>query len=373
MKNRIKTILCLTCTAVFFSSVLTGCSKNAATPTEQKAVQSSSEAATEPEKIPLTPPAETTASSEPEKQSHIAFQPKVCSKYMHEVFGDTMCEAWYHMVDAMMAGKDTFACPDQETFEWMIGQFPHRCFPVVEGLVSAPTKSEQAVTDGIAHFEYTVPLTEFQEKVSQFAETIEDILNQTIKEDYSDFEKAFALYQYFSENYTYDYELYDSMKEDIVHARETTACHVFDEKSGICCELSTAYTYLLMQVGVNATIMMGDSNSYDEGHQWSYVDLNGKNYHIDPTFALGSNSLDCFLMSDEQRYNEGGFVKDTFIITSCYAQEHKTPKYSAEDDTFSELWDKRIAEIDCKKDTLYVWYEDENARTKLTRFSYQGY
>ena len=56
--------------------------------------------------------------------SHYVFQPKVCSVYMEEVFGKDMCDAWFNLVDAVLAGEDTFACKDQYTYDWMMGSFP---------------------------------------------------------------------------------------------------------------------------------------------------------------------------------------------------------------------------------------------------------
>ena len=47
------------------------------------------------------------------KESHYTFQTKVCSPLMEEVMGTKMKEAWFSFVDAVMEGRDTFACPDQ--------------------------------------------------------------------------------------------------------------------------------------------------------------------------------------------------------------------------------------------------------------------
>lgn len=57
-------------------------------------------------------------------KGHYVFNPKVCSVFMEEVFGSDMCEAWYNLVDAVLKGEDTFACKDQYTYDWMMGQFP---------------------------------------------------------------------------------------------------------------------------------------------------------------------------------------------------------------------------------------------------------
>ena len=139
-------------------SLLTGCRNQPELSAEHAAVPAAGTAVSEAETTTTTTTRteETTAQTEPEKVSHFSFQPKVCSEYMEEVFGEKMCQAWFSMVDAMMEGRDTFACPDQDTFDWVIGQFPYRCFPVVEGLIDYPADREHAVSDGVGHFSYTV-------------------------------------------------------------------------------------------------------------------------------------------------------------------------------------------------------------------------
>ena len=77
-----------------------------------------------------TPPAPTEAPTETppltpeitdEPETPFVFRPKVCSVYMREIFGDTMCEAWSDLVDAVMAGEDSFPCPDKHTYNWVMG------------------------------------------------------------------------------------------------------------------------------------------------------------------------------------------------------------------------------------------------------------
>ena len=62
--------------------------------------------------------------------------PKICSVFHEEVFGKTMCETWFNLVDAVMAGEDHFACPDQHSYDWVMGQFPEQCFPILKQLIS---------------------------------------------------------------------------------------------------------------------------------------------------------------------------------------------------------------------------------------------
>ena len=99
-------------------------------------------------------------------------------------------------------------------------------------------------------------------------------------------------------------------------------------------------TYLLLQAGVQATTMSGN-RSYDKaGHQWSFVRIDGKNYHIDPTYALGTGGDLCyFMMNDAQREAEDCYDPSTFYAVSHYSRENPHPDYTADDDTFRPLWD----------------------------------
>ena len=302
----------------------------------------------------------------PEKAAaHYTFQPKVCSIYMEEIFGRDMCEAWFSLVDAVMAGEDTFQCKDQYTYSWVMGQFPNKCFPILTELIDYAYDRSHAVKDGVARFTYLVPPEEARARIGAFAEQIEGILNQVLEDDYSDFEKALALYEYFSDTYTYDYETAQRTYETYVD--DVSAYRFFEGGTGICHEISTAYSYLLMQARVEATTMMGPA------HEWSYVRINGQNYHIDPTFVITHrDSLAYFMMSDGQR-RKTGFDKDGFIITSNYSQDHTHPAYEADDDTFQPLWTLLFEGFSHEKHTVTGMTESEYGEWYSVDFDYAGY
>ena len=307
---------------------------------------------------PLTP-AET--------DGRMHFQPKIASQYLSEAFGEPMVETWFNLVDAVMAGKDTFACPDQNTYNWVMGQFPNKCFPVLTELIDYAYDRENSVVDGVASFTYRVPREEAAAKIAAFAALVEDILNETMKPDYSDFEKAVSLFVYFEDHYTYDYkaaEDNDNGKADYV-----STYRLLTGKTGICHEISCAYSYLLMQAGVNATTMMGGN------HEWSMVRLNGKNYHVDPTFALGDEGdLNYFLMTDEKRCEDGSFSKDGFTFCSNYTQEHPHKDHTADDDTFRELQNGIFDSLDHENHILnYRIFSDMTWQWETRPFDYKGY
>ena len=338
MRKIIAVIICITMLFTFG----TGC-----TPKEQPAEQPQEE----PENVR-------------EEEYRFTFDPKAVSGYWREIFGDTMVQTWCNLVDAAMAGEETFECPDQYTYDWVIGQFPEKCFPVLGELIE---NYYDPVENGIAHLHYKTSREEFEEKVAKFTAQVEDILNATMKEDYTDLEKALSLYSYFCTTYDYDYDTYYKMEDEY---QDYIRCYrLFEEGTGICQEISTAYSFLLTQAGVDATIMMGGD------HAWSYVRINGKNYHVDPTFGLGEQvSLDYFMMTDDQReatYWECS--RDTNTLASVYTQEKDCGTYAADDETFSPLWDSWLEDFDHAKHIIHYSRYDDNGDLQIQEFSYEGF
>ena len=311
--------------------------------------------------------AETAEDAVDEERGHYVFQPKVCSVYLEEVFGKTMCETWFNLVDAVMAGEDSFACPDKETYNWVMGQFRDKCFPPLVELIDYTYDRSKPVKNGVATFEYTLPREEVAQRIADFAAQIEDILNTALRDDYSDFEKALALYEYFAENYTYDHE---TAAYNLGYPNWICCYRVFETGTGICQEFSVAYAYLLMQVGIDATNMSGHRAWDHASHQWTYVRMNGHNYHIDPTYVIGDHTLSYFMMNDARREDADGYPREDYVITSNYAQDHPHLEYTAEDDSFSALWGGELILLDHEMQCLVYNTVDEDGTGVTRRFSY---
>ena len=158
MKKLIKIILCVTMIFIFTA----GCGDNNQPAEEPVTIQDND---TETETV---------------SGYRFTYDPKAVPQYWKDIFGDEMIQAWYNLVDAALAGEDTFECPDKETFDWVIGQFPEKCFPMLGELIES---SYEPVENGIAHFRYTTSREEFGEKMTKFTAQVEDILNKTMKED----------------------------------------------------------------------------------------------------------------------------------------------------------------------------------------------
>ena len=306
-----------------------------------------------------------------ERQAHYEFRPKVCSVFMDEIYGETMREAWYALVDAVMAGENTFACPDQFTYDWVMGQYPDRCFPVLKEIITYAYDRGNCVHGGVAEFEYLVPPDEAQRRIADFASMIEGILNETLEDGWSDLEKALALYEYVAENWEYDWVTFALNEEGYVEY--LSAIRVFDTRTGICQEVSVAYSYLLLQAGVEAGVMSGKREYDSMGHQWSYVRMNGRDFHIDATYGMGNGWLCYFMMDDAQRYAEDCYAAENFTITSNYAQDHPHRDYAADDDTFSPLWSGTFRELLPDEDLIRYTVYGPGGEEDVLEFSYAGW
>ena len=124
-----------------------------------------------------------------------------------------------------------------------------------------------------------------------------------------------------------------------------------------------------MQVGVDAMTVMGSN------HEWSYIRLNGNNYHIDPTFALSMTQGDLcyFLMSDEKRCEDGMFQKANFTYCSNYSQDHPHPDYDASDTSFGDLQYGYFDSLDHENQILYYRTFYDFSGMSVKAFEYKGF
>jgi transglutaminase-like putative cysteine protease len=236
---------------------------------------------------------------------------------------------------------------------------------VLTELIDFAYDREHSVIDSVASFTYLVPREEAARRIGEFARQVEGILNDVLEDDYSDFEKALALYDYFSRNYHYDYETEQKMYTIFVDY--TTTYRLFATGTGICFEIARAYSYLLMQAGVDASTVMGNA------HEWSCARINGITYHVDPTYALDTwSSLAYFMMTDAQR-EATGHGKDGFVFVSNYSQDHPHPDYTAADDTCAPLWERQLDAFFPQENVLRCWQYTAGWEKDYLDFDYTGY
>ena len=335
-------------TVLVTACILAGCSATVDVTTASSAVVTeTAEAVTET----------TEATTTTEARGHYEYKPVVMSSIFLDIMGEDMFDAYKNYIKAVQNGEEEFAVKSENDYDWMLGQFPSNFQPVYE--VYTESNYAGAFKDGKATFQYKIPKEELAQKQAEFEEMVTGILNEVLRDDYSDVEKVLALYIYFANNYTYDYDTYNKMSDEAVQG--ICAYRFFTTKHGICAECSAAFSFMLLQAGVDAVGCGGNRESDGEGHAWTYVTINGKNYHVDPTFAMESgNCLSYFMMTDEQRYNEGGFKQEENRVACHYKSDRNGSEYTADDDFFAPLWGKYLTSFDTEKKIIYYTDIDGN-------------
>lgn len=339
-----------TVTVILTVCVLSGCSA-VTTPTTNGTTESETSIETSES---------TEATTTTEARGHYEYKPVVMSSIFLDIMGQDMYDAYKNYIKAVQNGEEEFAVKSENDYDWMLGQFPSNFQPVYE--VYTESNYAGAFKDGKATFQYKIPKEELAQKQAEFEEMVTGILNEVLRDDYSDVEKVLALYIYFANNYTYDYDTYNKMSDEAVQG--ICAYRFFTTRHGICAECSAAFSFLLLQAGVDAVGCGGNRESDGEGHAWTYVTINGKNYHVDPTFAMESgNCLSYFMMTDEQRYNEGGFKQEENRVACHYKSDRNGSEYTADDDFFAPLWGGTLVSFDHNKKLIYYIDADGNPKT----------
>ena len=333
------------------SLVLSGC----AVKNDTKAKESVAEPAVTTEDTVQTELTEEPVSTTVE-EIPFEFNPHVYNAMLSATYGDEYRDAFFNLCDALRAGEDTFECASKEAYDWCMNEltlselFPVACMTVTDKSTDGSLNYE----NGTGRIYYTIPVEEFVQRQSEFEEEITEILNTYVKSSYTDFEKCLALYDYMVSEYVYDYN------DEWMGTGVGASYFCFKEKRGLCSSLADIYAYLLMQVGVDAIHVshFGEGNA----HAWTFVTVNGKGYHIDPTWGLKIDYsskkfyLDCFMMTDNDRANSGYPAEGLSVPLLPYNYANQCTEYSYVADDDSYRFPPYTACTGYDTDNNIIWY-----------------
>ena len=327
---------------------LTACGTNASNATNVTSISV--------EDMPLSAePADATTTQNNSIQAVNAFNPHVFSKRATTIFGEKTRDSFFKLCDALKNGEDTFECPDEETYRACIdGELLNYYFPAAASSVAIELSS--GYENGVGKIKYLEDKNEFLAKEKAFEDKVIKTLNENIEPSYSEFEKALSLYVYISQNFVYDYEMYEDYLVGNGNSNNVTTYRALMENKGISQELSNLYSYLLLQCGVDADVISGFNINGD--HQWSYISIGGKDYHVDPTSGLSSpdlfddnTPLDYFLMTDNTRAERDGFPSSEYALCGR-ADCRQFINFEASDDKYSSLSGGYFLNLDCTRNVL---------------------
>lgn len=126
------------------------------------------------------------------------------------------------------------------------------------------------------------------EKTLNIYNTARNILSQIISVNMTDFEKAYAIYNYLILNVTYDYDIYNLLETD-TDMKKYKAFYlegVFEDKRAVCDGLSKAFVLMCGIEGIKSIKVVGNANSETNsnvGHAWNKVCIDDIWYVVDTT------------------------------------------------------------------------------------------
>ena len=321
---------------------------------------STSESTAAPTATPL-PSATPIPSVTPRAASYFGeFQPYVISDVMKDYLGEEIVQDYYNFCEAVLAEKDSFPCHSFEGYSDAYYLLSRSFFPYGYDAVCCPEESD--FKDGMAKIRYEETKEWRQQHYNELKEATEKIVSEVFREEYSDFEKMIALYQYFANNYVYDYD----MNHVIDGYREVYLPLM--KKTGVCNEFSGAYAFLLHQVGVEVDFANGNINEGSIGHRWNIVRLDGEYYFVDTTWALSSKSLRYFLMDTDQRTQNGTEFSEGIDYTDAPVYDENNLQITSR--KYSELWDALSFEVDYDHDLIRYSVLNDEGKVVEKEFHY---
>ena len=312
-------------------------------------------------------------------KADVTFNKYVFSKFYLKQFGEERRDTFFRFIDALYAGEDRFECPDDASEQWCCNLFASYFFPLAEPFISC-----EYAGDGWAKIIYKESKEEFQGRLRDFEKRIVDLLNNAIEDDYSDFEKALALYEYLTETIEYDVQMAEAVANGTPNSSgdpfdvgedfwdwstERSAYRVLINNRGICSEIAALYQYLLLQCGVDAECCEADAADGGIGHSWNIIRLDGVCYLLDATWGITEShtpSLKFFLFTDEVRVADG-YLPETFDVGMYdFLVNRAKEGYIAEDERYKDLWGGRYVAID--ESEKCIFYLDGDG--VMQRFTY---
>lgn len=288
-------------------------------------------------------PGEPAQTDEPlqtaEEEVPFEFNPHVYSCFLDACYSDEYRESFFNLCDALQKGEDSFECSSEEIYKFCMDEVTHnQLYPVACMQITGKSPDGSSpYENGVGRIYYTKSKEDFLERQEKFIKEVEDIMNDYIKSDYSKFEKCLALYDYIASNYEYDYD------GTVDYSEDGSGCACLKHKKGICGDFAPWYSYLLLQCGVDAIAVSNDGTADSAGyHSWTFVDIDGKGYHIDPTWCLKSDmseetfTLEYFMMTDEDREASGypADLLEVYMLPEFYAKDCKEYNFVADDRTY---------------------------------------
>lgn len=301
----------------------------------------------------LTPQEETSVSPEPYVYS---FDPHVISRVYIDAYGPDIEGLFYGFCDAVLEGRNTFPCPDEETFHRLLA-IARTCLPVASFCIDEDAARTE---NGIGCITYTMDDDLLRKTVTDFQDKVTSFIKEAVPYQEDDFITAIELLTALAHKDTADE---DSLGLDSI--LEIMPYRAIMENKGICQELSGEYIYYLLQTGIDALTCSGLSADRETAHMWVLVELDGRYYHADPMFTIEyKDSLAFFGLNDAMREQYGDLPAADYSYGEIEVKDDGP--YKVTDERFKRLWraesytiDRTARKLDLKLFDVYAPEESD--------------
>ena len=292
-----------------------------------------------------------------EKSSYTDFLPYVLPSITKSALTPAQVDTYYRFCEAVLAEESSFPCDNFSDYETIFYSVAREGFPYGYAVVEAPEAND--VRNGVAQIRYSGTKEWREEHYRVLKEGVEEILKNVLSPEYSDFENALALYQYFVDSYVCadEFETEDDYCIGIYR--------VLVRKRGVCQDFALTYMFLLQQVGVDIDNVTGacDPNTYSS-HEWNIICLDGEYYMIDTTWGVGRNDLCHFLMTTEERTRNNTIFVTKMCVGACLTPYEG--EYLCESETYKELHEGTSYTWDQENKVIYYGVTNDDGTYKET-------
>ncbi len=145
------------------------------------------------------------------------------------------------------------------------------------------------------------PLNPTQSGYPELDSLVNDLIARITTSDMNNYQKVWALYEYFIDNITYSRGMdahtgeYSSSDKATTPKEVLWATDLLNSGQGCCYNYSSAFMYIMRALGYDAHLVSGNVPKYGGGvtpHCWLYVNLSGGKYTFDPDLDMNFYTRD---------------------------------------------------------------------------------
>lgn len=313
------------------------------------------------ETTPLTVESQSEEISIPqEKPYDFEFNPYVLTSEYKELYGEEFIKTYKNFVNAYLNYENTCSCPSSDYAYLILNmQLVNFILFDVDAYFDYDNYYDEQ-TKTIQIFYSSESKEEHDKLIDNFIQNLSEIIENNVMQNYSDLIKAIAVYRAFSSDVSYDYY---SAENDVI--TDVSPYNAIVNHIGICQSFAGAYTYLLLQLGIDANTCGGMTYDSTIAHEWVIIKLDDKYYYSDPTFEnsdTGGLGLKYFGITSKEREEAGNYDPQYFNIGSTnkiWARD-----YDVSDAKFEPFRDCFSFKIDHENNSIICF--DENGSEYIT-------